>query len=41
MKEAELQGRASQRIEEEVMEVGQKVVFVRDAKVLKWASTGQ
>jgi hypothetical protein len=30
--EADLEGRASQRIEEEVMEVGQKVVFVRDVK---------
>jgi hypothetical protein len=27
-----LEGRASQRIEEEVTEVGQKVVFVRDVK---------
>jgi hypothetical protein len=30
--EANLEGRASQRIKEEAVEVGQKVVFVRDVK---------
>jgi hypothetical protein len=29
---SELRGRASQRIKEEAVEVGQKVVFVRDVK---------